>query len=586
MALILCMGAWTVTAKADLIAYWNLDQATDGITYDQIGHGSAALKGNVASAPGQWGGALKFAGGGSYVDCGNAPRFNPEKAITVAAWVKVDVFDQTWQATVTKGDSAWRLQRAADTDHMLFACSNVNAGGGDNVAGVTNVRDGAWHHVVAGYDGAQMFLYIDGRLEARSSATGAIPKNEHPVWIGGNSERLGREWKGSIDEVAIFDHALTARQVAYFHRLGITLFTSRELMGALQKVEKAESALREGKPDAAVRQIQTIIAEYEEHVRQHPRETAAQRDQILCDLYYLMGAAQQAAGAAAADQTASFRKAMMYALDNLHAVPMLTSLSALLATGEFSDLIGRWISANPSQAPEAVYHITMDFVRTGEWSAFETFLDAIFARVDNPRSYVMIVAKGLGDNRPWLNRFDIYCRKNPGLRNHATWSYDGFARYEMERGRFANAIRLYRELLGRCESPEAGASYDYRICRCLFDDGQYAQTADATDAFIKQYPSAKPAVVAQLLLLKGRSCAQLGRADEAAKTFQMLVNKDPAAAEADEAAFLLGYLRMREGNFQESAKILDALAGGRPDSPWAGKARLCLSQIPREAADG
>ena len=154
----------------------------------------------------------------------------------------------------------------------------------------------------------------------------------------------------------------------------------------------------------------------------------------------------------------------------------------------------------------------------------------------------------------------------------------------MERGRFAHAVHLYRELLGKCDSPEARASYDYRICRCLFEDGQYAQAAQAADDFIGKYANVKPAFIAQMLLLKGRSSAQLGRFDEAAKALETLSAGSPVTAETDEAVFLLGYLRMRAGNYQESARILDSLVSRRPDSSWAGRARLCLSQIPRDAA--
>ena len=584
MALVLSLSAWTIAAQADVISYWSLDQIADGITQDQMGPRKGVLKGNVTSTSGQRAGALQFAGSGSYVDCGTDPVFNPEKAVTVAAWVKVDVFDQTWQTIVCKGDTAWRLQRAADTDYMQFACSNVTVGVADNVVGTTSVRDGTWHHVVGGYDGSRMFLYVDGRLEVSVAASGPVPRNQQPVWIGGNADKLGREWKGAIDEVAIFDHALTAQQVAYFYRLGMAVFTARELAGSMQQVEKAESALREGRPEAALRRIQTTITEYEGFLRQCPPETAVQYDQLLCDLYFLLGEAQQRAAAPPADRIHSFSAAIALSLDSLHAVPMLTYLSAMLTTDEYADLINRRVLADPSQAPESVYRVARDFVADGNWPAFEAFLDAVFARVDNPRTYVMAVAKGLGDTRLWLHKFEIYCRRNPGLKNHATWSYDGFARYEMERGRFARAVHLYRELLGKCDSPEARASYDYRICRCLFDDGQYAQAAQAADDFIGKYANVKPALIAQVLLLKGRSYAQLGRLDEAARALETLSARSPVTAETDEAVFLLGYLRMREGNYRESARILDSLVSRRPDSSWAGRARLCLSQIPRDAA--
>ena len=39
--------------------------------------------------------------------------------MTVAAWIKVREFNKTWQAIVTKGDTAWRLQREKETGMVM-----------------------------------------------------------------------------------------------------------------------------------------------------------------------------------------------------------------------------------------------------------------------------------------------------------------------------------------------------------------------------------------------------------------------------------------------------------------------------------
>ncbi len=78
-----------------------------------------------------------------------------------------------------------------------------------------SLHDGLWHHVVGVYSGSlgQAALYIDGTLVNSATGTaGAIAASMQPLeigrWFGGDT------FAGGIDEVAIYDHALTAAQVA------------------------------------------------------------------------------------------------------------------------------------------------------------------------------------------------------------------------------------------------------------------------------------------------------------------------------------------------------------------------------------
>ena len=167
-------------------------------------------------ASGRIGGALLFDGKGDWVHVANEDKFDCVAQVTVAAWIKVNRFDKEWQAIVTKGDSAWRLQRNQDKDNIEFACSGLKVQGGSPYGplyGQKNVNDGRWHHVVGVYDGEKMCLYIDGVVDASQPASGGIATNNHPVYIGENSEMTGRFWNGLIDDVRIYNYALSEDQV-------------------------------------------------------------------------------------------------------------------------------------------------------------------------------------------------------------------------------------------------------------------------------------------------------------------------------------------------------------------------------------
>ena len=85
-------------------------------------------------------------------------------------------------------------------------------GGGIN--GVTPVNDNEWHHVAFTYDGTTIRLYVDGVEDATLDAiidTGV--DGETNVNIG--SQLGGSLFQGLIDDVRIYDSALTPEQIKF-----------------------------------------------------------------------------------------------------------------------------------------------------------------------------------------------------------------------------------------------------------------------------------------------------------------------------------------------------------------------------------
>ncbi|MHC4735157.1 MAG: LamG-like jellyroll fold domain-containing protein [Planctomycetota bacterium] len=200
-----------------MVAWWRFEEADQGITPDSSGSGldgklvggariiSDPIRGNVLSLDGE----------GDYVDYGNDTRFNITYEFTLAAWIKVDTFDKHWQAVVTKGDTAWRLQRNRATDNIEFSCTGLDVPSDrwSSVRGKRKVNDEKWHHVIGVYDGTKMYQYVDGRLDVSAEATGSINSNGWEVLIGENAEKSGRFWNGFIDDVRIYSYALSEGEI-------------------------------------------------------------------------------------------------------------------------------------------------------------------------------------------------------------------------------------------------------------------------------------------------------------------------------------------------------------------------------------
>ncbi|MHC4085078.1 MAG: hypothetical protein ACYSU5_07710 [Planctomycetota bacterium] len=60
----------------------------------------------------------------------NESYFDITNRITLALWLRVNSFDRGWQAIITKGDMAWRMQRSTESNVIEFALRWIAPGGG------------------------------------------------------------------------------------------------------------------------------------------------------------------------------------------------------------------------------------------------------------------------------------------------------------------------------------------------------------------------------------------------------------------------------------------------------------------------
>ncbi len=202
-----------------LVGLWKLDETSGSTVKDSAGDNNGTLIGNPRWQPeaGKVNGALMFGGKGTYINIGRDSDFDITDQITVSAWIKVNKFDQEWQSIIAKGDTAWRVQRNQNEDSLEFACSGLKIPSGTpwgNLYGKRSVNDGQWHHVAGIYDGKKMYLIIDGEVDSSQPASGRINTNNAPVYIGNNAEQNARFWNGLIDDVRVYNYALTKEEVA------------------------------------------------------------------------------------------------------------------------------------------------------------------------------------------------------------------------------------------------------------------------------------------------------------------------------------------------------------------------------------
>jgi hypothetical protein len=83
-------------------------------------------------------------------------------------------------------------------------------------------NDDMWHYVIIAYDGVSLNLYIDGEKVA-SNLTNATPDitGNQPVSVGVNSLTVNHFFIGQIDEVRVFNRAVSNKEVEEQYKSGI-----------------------------------------------------------------------------------------------------------------------------------------------------------------------------------------------------------------------------------------------------------------------------------------------------------------------------------------------------------------------------
>jgi hypothetical protein len=212
----------TRTAAAEpekgLIAYLAFDEGEGRVAKDSVGKNHGKIV-NAKWVDGKVGKALDF-DANSYVEVPTAPALNPTPAISIEVWVKHRGESiKMYETILAKGDSSYRIHTNDLDQSIAFDLTGKNPNGTNlywKLPSKVKPEPDKWYFIAATYDGQQGNIYVDGKLAATSTAenVGPLPTNTWALCIGEHQEIPGRNFNGLIDEVKIYDRALSPEEVA------------------------------------------------------------------------------------------------------------------------------------------------------------------------------------------------------------------------------------------------------------------------------------------------------------------------------------------------------------------------------------
>lgn len=235
LVMIIVSQACAFSAIEGLVGAWTFDKDLGKKVSDISGRGhDGELMGNAKiEKNGKYGSAVATDGTEAYVMVPDHPDFEFDGDFSIACWVFNDKTPPSDHSSfVTKGyhrpsgaggnSKPWYLMYFLTTgtvDMYLRDTKDTNS----RAVGKTPVNDGKWHHLVGMKVKDKVKIYVDGKEDGVANAVDAkYGDNDQPLVF---MVHFDRWFKGMIDEVAIFNRALSEQEIATLMK-GLSIFTA------------------------------------------------------------------------------------------------------------------------------------------------------------------------------------------------------------------------------------------------------------------------------------------------------------------------------------------------------------------------
>jgi YVTN family beta-propeller protein len=248
-------AAGCTPAPAGLVSWW----PGDGNADDLVRSNHGALAGGAGFATGEIKQAFAF-NGSSGVELGNPSSLNITGPITLNAWINPNsldsyrtVFDQLSTGN-NLGEIEFRTNPFGAFD--FFRRTSQGSVVVQGASTQTRAAAGTWQHVAAVFDGSSYQIYVNGVLDPGngpgSSALTSYTASAGPgSAIGANLSAPAEGFNGLIDEVQIFNRALSASEVQEIFLAGsegqcklpgaTTAYVSNLLSGDISVIDAASN---------------------------------------------------------------------------------------------------------------------------------------------------------------------------------------------------------------------------------------------------------------------------------------------------------------------------------------------------------
>lgn len=202
----------------NIIAYYSMDSIqSDSVLTDYTANANnGTLRNGTVLSEGLLGNALQFDGVDDYVQFPISTSFDiGGSAVTVSLWVNLNYLPAEMPGSFgplfdSDGDQ-YVIYADKGNKELRFKVSTT-AGAERPGIPETDLITGQWINVVGVYDGTKAMVYLNGVLKDSHNLTGDVKPGQE-AWLGRSAKNSPSYFKGSMDNLQIFNRALSAEEI-------------------------------------------------------------------------------------------------------------------------------------------------------------------------------------------------------------------------------------------------------------------------------------------------------------------------------------------------------------------------------------
>ena len=195
-----------------LVGAYAFNEASGNTVTDSSSAGNNGTLTGALRQAGRYGQALRFDSSGDWVTVNDSASLDLTSGMTVEAWVNPASFGE-WRTVVLKQTTNFFVYGLYGNPSAIGHTEITVNGNQTQATGGAALPLNTWTHLAATYDGTALRLYRNATQVATFARSGAITTSTGPLRIGGNSIWPTEFFNGLVDEVRIYNRALTAAEI-------------------------------------------------------------------------------------------------------------------------------------------------------------------------------------------------------------------------------------------------------------------------------------------------------------------------------------------------------------------------------------